>query len=71
MTHLTLRLAATHDHWFEHPASKRAIPGLQLWWHHFAKKHSSSHTVLLEAMEWSGAGVIALLILVAALIANA
>jgi hypothetical protein len=55
MTQLTMRLAATHDHWFEEPAAKHAFPALKLWWKHFAKHHP----IVADGLEWAGCGAIA------------
>jgi hypothetical protein len=69
MTSLTPRLATTHDRWFNEPAIKHAIPSLQLWWHHLARRDPFDGPVLLEAMEWTATGAIALLMLVCELVA--
>jgi hypothetical protein len=67
MTQLTLQLAATHDHWFEQTAARHAVPALKLWWRHFAKQHA----VIVDGIEWTGCGILAIGLLVGTLIANA
>jgi hypothetical protein len=67
MTQLTYQLAATHDHWFEQPAARHAVPALKLWWRHFSKQHP----VMADGIEWAGCGVVAIGLLVGTLIANA
>jgi len=67
MTHITHQRAATHDHWFDEPAGLHAVPALRLWWRHFAKHHP----MLVDAIEWTGSGVLALGLLFGTLIANA
>jgi hypothetical protein len=67
MTHLTLQLAATHDHWFEEPAAKHAFPALKLWWKHFSKQHP----IIVDGLEWTGCGVVAVTLLFGTLIGNA
>jgi hypothetical protein len=67
MTHLTLQLTATHDHWFEEPANRHALPALKLWWRHFSKQHP----IIFDSIEWAGCGVLAVAVLVGSLIANA
>ena len=67
MTHLTLQLAATHDHWFEEPAAKHVFPALKLWWKHFSKQHS----IIVDGLEWTGCGVVAVTLLFGTLIGNA
>jgi hypothetical protein len=67
MTQLTLRLAATHDHWFEEPAPWHAVPALKLLWRHFSRQHP----VVADGIEWTGCGILAVGLLVATLIASA
>ena len=67
MTQLTFAIAATHDHWLEELAAKRAYPALGLWWRHFSKQHP----VATDAIEWSVCGVVAAAMLGGTLIANA
>jgi hypothetical protein len=67
MTQLSLRVAATHDHWRDQPANKHIIAALQLRWRHFAKRYP----LVADGLEWVSCGVIALAMLVATLIANA
>jgi hypothetical protein len=67
MTQPTLQLAATHDHWLEEPVTMHAIAALKLWWRHFARHHS----ILVDALEWVGCGLLAAALLTAELIANA
>jgi hypothetical protein len=69
MTCLTPRLAATHDHWFNEPAIKRAVPGLRLWWHRFTKRDAKDGALLLEVMEWTATVAVALLMLLCGLVA--
>lgn len=66
MTHLTFELAATHDRWFREPAVKHAYAALKLVWKHFARQHS----LMADALEWTGCGAIAVGILFATLIAH-
>jgi hypothetical protein len=67
MTHLSYQLAATHDHWLEEPMLGHAIPALQLWWRHFARKH----VIFVDVLEWVACGFLAVTLLAAELIANA
>jgi len=67
MTHLTFDLAATHDHWFEEPAAKHALPALKLSWRHFAKHHP----IMADLIAWSSCGVLAAGLIASTLIANA
>jgi hypothetical protein len=67
MTQLTFQLAATHDHWFEEPATRHAFPAVKLWWRHLAKQHP----IITECLEWSACGLVAGAMLVGTLIANA
>jgi hypothetical protein len=67
MTNLTIHLAVTHDHWFEEPAAKHALPALKLSWRHFSKQHP----IIADSLEWTGCGAIAVAVLFGTLIANA
>jgi hypothetical protein len=67
MTHITSQLAATHDHWFDEPASSHIWPAIRLWGRHFAKQHPW----FVDAVEWFGAGLLAIGMLAGTLIANA
>jgi hypothetical protein len=67
MTHLTLQLAATHDHWFEEPAANHAVPALRLWWRHFTKQRPAT----ADGLEWTACGAVAIAVLLSSLIANA
>jgi hypothetical protein len=66
MTQLTFELAATHDHWFEEPTAKHALPAIKLLWRHFSKLHP----IVADAFEWMACGVLAAALLAASLIAN-
>jgi hypothetical protein len=67
MTHVTYQLAATHDHWFDEPGAAHILPALRLWARRLAKRHP----VAVDALEWMGAGLLAMSVLVGTLIANA
>jgi len=67
MTGLTLAIAATHDHWFEEPTAKDALPAVRLWWRHFSKHHP----ITADAIEWSAYGVVAAAMLAGGLITSA
>jgi hypothetical protein len=67
MTHITPQLAATHDHWFDESAASHMLPALRLWARHFTKHHP----IIVEALEWSSAGLLAISMLLGTLIANA
>jgi hypothetical protein len=67
MTKLAFAIAATHDHWFEEPTARHAIPAVRLWWRHFSKHHP----IFADAFEWSACGVVGVAMLAGALIANA
>lgn len=64
MSHPSMSLAVTHDHWFEEPAIRHAGPALQLWWRHIQRYHPA----MVETFEWAGAGTIAAALLLAQLI---
>jgi hypothetical protein len=67
MTQLTLQLAATHDHWFEEPATRHAFPAAKLWWRHLSKQHP----IIADGLEWAGCGAVAVALVFGSLIANA
>jgi hypothetical protein len=67
MAQLTLHLAATHDHWFEEPATRHAFPAVKLWWRHISKQHP----IIADGIEWGVCGAVAIAILFGSLIANA
>jgi hypothetical protein len=67
MTQLTFRLASTHDHWFDEPATEHTLVAVRLRWRHFAKHHPT----VVEALEWAIGSLVGLTILSATLIANA
>lgn len=67
MTRISSQLAATHDHWFEEPTASHMLPALRLWARHFIKQHP----MVVDALEWSGASLLAISTLVGTLIANA
>jgi hypothetical protein len=68
MTQLTLRLASTHDHWFDEPAtSEHALAAARLGWRQFTKHYPG----VIEALEWVSCAALAVGMLGATLIANA
>jgi hypothetical protein len=66
MTGLTLRIATTHDHWFDRPASEHLLARVRLRWRHFIK----SYPIIANPLEWSLCGVIAVGLLFSSLIAQ-
>ena len=67
MTQLTLRLASTHDHWFEAPAGEHALAACRLRLRHFSKRHP----VVMDGLEWAFGGLIAAALVAGTLIASA
>lgn len=67
MTQLTLRLASTHDHWFEAPAGQHALAACRLRLRHFSKRHP----VVVNGLEWAFGGLIAAALVAGTLLANA
>lgn len=64
MSEVSSSLAATHDGWFREPAIKRVDVVLHLWWRHFQRRQP----ILLDLLEWTLAGGLALALVTAELI---
>jgi hypothetical protein len=67
MSQVSSSLAATHDEWFREPAIKRLDVVLQLWWRHLQRRQP----LLVELLEWTLAGALALVLVTAELIVSA
>jgi len=67
MTQLSFRLASTHDHWFDEPATEHTLVAIRLRCRQFAK-HCPA---VVEALEWAICSLVGLTMLAATLIANA
>jgi hypothetical protein len=67
MSQISLSLAVTHDGWFREPAIKHVDVALRLWWRHL-QRHQP---LIVEIMDWTIAGGVALALVAAELIANA
>jgi hypothetical protein len=67
MSAFSTSLAATHDGWFREPAIKHVDIVVRLWWRHLQRHRP----VVVDLVEWTAAGVVAIALVVAELIVSA